>query len=111
MSDAMATPEVSERVPLDQISETSVPNEESVRDVLLHTAPGSRAKIEDEAFDTAASVCVFTFAATAVVISAVVGADDVAMMKVRSSLTKSPVPVDPQLNCAGHVPCVDEEKS
>ncbi len=39
----------------------------------------------------------------------VASADEVAITKVKSCLTKSPRTADPQLICAGNVPCVELE--
>jgi len=109
MSDAIAVPEVSVRVPAAHMSLTKVPNDESVRVEKVHMEPGSVAASDDDACNTAASVFGFTAAATAVLMSAAVGADEVAMPKVRSPLIRVPSSADPQLMDAGYVPCVDVE--
>jgi len=103
-SEAIATPEVSVLLPADHISATSVPKEESVREEYVQIVPGSVAKSEVEAVLIAVSVYAFTFAATALVISAVVGAEEVEITKVLSCLTKSPVTTAPHCICDGHVP-------
>ena len=74
--------------------------------------PGSELPSDVDAVRTAVSVCAFTTAAIDDDADSMVGsADDVAMTNVLSSFTKSPVALLPQVICAGHVPCVDDEKS
>ena len=92
-------------------SVASVPKSVSVRLLNDQIVLGRSAKSEDDAFPTTVLVFAFTFAATAAVMSAVEGAEEVAMMNVLSSFTKSPVRLDPQVICAGQVPWVVDEKS
>lgn len=111
MSAAMAVPEVRVRVPLAHMSATSVPNEVRVLPENAQIEFGRSANKEVEALLTCVFVFAFTSAETTAEISEAVGAEEVAMTNVRSSLIKEPFRLEPQDMDAGHVPWVLEENS
>jgi hypothetical protein len=88
---------VNVRVPDVQTSAASVPNVVSDRDAALHTAVGMVAASE------VVAVCMSV--RTAVAISPVLGADDVATTNVSDCFTKS-IPDVPHFISAGNFPCV-----
>jgi hypothetical protein len=93
------------------MSATSVPNEVRVLPEKAQMEFGRSANKEVEALLTWVFVFAFTSADTTAEISEAVGADDVAMTKVRSCLIREPFRLEPQDMDAGQVPCVLEENA